>query len=50
MTNNVNALAQMTAGKDVASAKKVYDAAVGRYWEMSAAKHEVGSVDCSSCL
>ena len=38
-----NAQAQMAAGKDVATAQKVYGAAVGRYWEMSAAKHESGA-------
>jgi hypothetical protein len=43
--NNVikNAKADLAAGKDVATAQKVYDAAVGRYWEMSAAKHEAGA-------
>jgi hypothetical protein len=38
-----NAQAQMAAGKDVATAQKVHDAALGRYWEMSAAKHEAGA-------
>jgi hypothetical protein len=38
-----NAKADLAAGKDVATAQKVYDAAVGRYWEMSAAKHESGA-------
>lgn len=38
-----NAKADLAAGKDVATAQKVYEAAVGRYWEMSAAKHEAGA-------
>lgn len=38
-----NAQAQMAAGKDVATAQKVHDAALGRYWEMLAAKHEVSA-------
>lgn len=38
-----NAQAQIAAGKDAATAQKVHDAAVGRYWEMSAAKHEAGA-------
>jgi hypothetical protein len=38
-----NAQAQIAAGKDIANAQKVYEAAVGRYWEMSAAKHESGA-------
>lgn len=38
-----NAQTQMAVGKDVETAQKVYDAAVGRYWEMSAAKHEAGA-------
>ena len=43
--NNVikNAKTDLAAGKDVATAQKVHDAAVGRYWEMSAAKHESGA-------
>ncbi len=38
-----NAQAQLAAGKDVATAQKVHDAALGRYWEMSAAKHGAGA-------
>lgn len=38
-----NATADIAAGKDVAIAQKVHDAAVGQYWEMSAAKHEAGT-------
>jgi hypothetical protein len=38
-----NAQAQLAAGKDVETAQKVHDAAVVRYWEMSAAKHEAGA-------
>ena len=43
--NNVikNAKADLAAGKDVATAQKVHDAALGRYWEMSAAKHGGGA-------
>ena len=38
-----NAKADLAAGKDVATAQKVHDAAVGQYWEMSAAKHAAGA-------
>jgi hypothetical protein len=43
--NNVikNAKVDLAAGKDVATAQKVHDAALGRYWEMSAAKHGAGA-------
>ena len=35
-----NAKADLTAGKDTENAQKVHDAAVGRYWKVSAAKHD----------
>lgn len=38
-----NAKARIAAGNDVATAQEVHDAAVGRYWEMSAAKHNAGT-------
>ena len=38
-----NAKANIAAGKDVATSQKVHDTAVGRYWELSAAKHEAGA-------
>ena len=37
-----NAQAQILAGKDIATAQNVYNAALGRYWEMSAAEHDAG--------
>ena len=38
-----NAKADLEAGKDVANAQMVHDAAVGRYWEISASKHDCGA-------
>ncbi|KEO85421.1 hypothetical protein EH30_12915 [Erythrobacter sp. JL475] len=38
-----NAKADLASGEDADTAKKVHDAAVVRYWEMSASKHEAGA-------
>lgn len=38
-----NAKASIAAGKDVVTSQRVHDTAVGRYWELSAAKHDAGA-------
>jgi hypothetical protein len=38
-----NAKANIAAGRDVSLSKEVCDAAVSRYWELSAAKHDAGA-------
>lgn len=42
-TTIANAKANIAAGKDIAVSKEVLDAAVRRYWELSAAKHDAGA-------
>ncbi len=38
-----NAKSNISAGKDVEISQKVLDAAVSRYWQLSAAKHDAGA-------
>lgn len=38
-----NAKSYIAAGKDVVISQKVHDAAVSRYWQLSAAKHDAGA-------
>lgn len=42
-TTITNAKANIAAGKDVGISQKVHDAAVSRFWQVSAAKHQAGA-------
>ncbi|WRH76281.1 MAG: hypothetical protein RSE16_02095 [Sphingobium sp.] len=42
-TTIANAKANIAAGKDVGISQTVHDAAVSRYWQLSAAKHDAGA-------
>ncbi len=42
-TTIANAKSNITAGKDVEISQKVHDAAVSRYWQLSASKQQAGT-------